>query len=235
MGLFPIIMNILQFWLIDSIVKASTVSPVALDEDGPDVYSNHDREPLFRASSDDEDDNEYRPGDIENGRLNARSRSPTRDKTAGKSTPEEHKSSPANTSEEATDHSYPPSLTSSTSSNRGAPPRPATNLLKKANRRAAPAPLSLRTHSTPAVNSPSLSVGVSAVQTALPHVPLVPVVAPIPQVAPVNEDAWAETWDDSDDWANRVGEEEWTGRRIEQKKDILHGAWDSHPTIQVGS
>ncbi|KAG5732909.1 Transmembrane protein 110, partial [Termitomyces sp. T112] len=47
MGIFPIVMNVLQFWLIDSIVKASTKT-LAL-EDGIDA-TPHDREPLFNAS-----------------------------------------------------------------------------------------------------------------------------------------------------------------------------------------
>jgi hypothetical protein len=52
MGIFPIIMNIVQFWLIDSIVKASAIAQ--------DVESIHqDRDPLFSAPI--EDDNEQPP------------------------------------------------------------------------------------------------------------------------------------------------------------------------------
>ncbi|KAF9006665.1 vacuolar membrane protein-domain-containing protein [Cyathus striatus] len=66
MGIFPIVMNILQFWLIDSIVKASSATSLALDSDSPDSIHPQDREPLFNAPSDDEDDDGYRPRDVEN-------------------------------------------------------------------------------------------------------------------------------------------------------------------------
>jgi hypothetical protein len=51
MGLFPIIMNVLQFWLIDSIVKAH-VPPLALTDDTSRLgVHDDDREPLFQADS----------------------------------------------------------------------------------------------------------------------------------------------------------------------------------------
>jgi len=53
MGLFPIIMNILQFWLIDSIVKAHT-PPLALTDDSSRLSG--DREQLFQADDSDEED-----------------------------------------------------------------------------------------------------------------------------------------------------------------------------------
>jgi STIMATE family len=55
MGIFPIIMNVVQFWLIDSIVKGhGLVSSLALP---PDPASSRDQEPLFRGSvSDDGED-----------------------------------------------------------------------------------------------------------------------------------------------------------------------------------
>ena len=57
MGLFPIAMNIVQFWLIDTIVKGSSnYTPLALTSDSPRGSSDSDREPLFQAS--DDDDNE---------------------------------------------------------------------------------------------------------------------------------------------------------------------------------
>ena len=49
MGIFPIIMNIVQFWLIDSIVKASVIAQ--------DIESVHqDRDPLFSAPAEDDDE-----------------------------------------------------------------------------------------------------------------------------------------------------------------------------------
>ena len=56
MGLFPIIMNVLQFWLIDSIVKAHT-PPLTLTDDTSRLGSHDgDREPLFPADGSDEDE-----------------------------------------------------------------------------------------------------------------------------------------------------------------------------------
>ncbi|EJD48536.1 hypothetical protein AURDEDRAFT_112966 [Auricularia subglabra TFB-10046 SS5] len=53
MGIFPIIMNILQFWMIDSIVKASAAAgAVALATPSDEL----EREPMFAVASDDEDD-----------------------------------------------------------------------------------------------------------------------------------------------------------------------------------
>ena len=45
MGIFPIIMNIVQFWLIDSIVKASATAMAAQGI----VPTYQDRDPLFSA------------------------------------------------------------------------------------------------------------------------------------------------------------------------------------------
>lgn len=54
MGLFPIIMNVLQFWLIDSIVKAHD-PPLALASEAPG-HDPSDREPLFQADESDEEE-----------------------------------------------------------------------------------------------------------------------------------------------------------------------------------
>ncbi|KAF9651739.1 hypothetical protein BDM02DRAFT_3084242, partial [Thelephora ganbajun] len=56
MGLFPITMNVLQFWLIDSIVKAHA-PPFTLIDDPPRLDpGSGDREPLFQADVTDEED-----------------------------------------------------------------------------------------------------------------------------------------------------------------------------------
>jgi hypothetical protein len=59
MGIFPIIMNIAQFWLIDSIVKASAAATAAQDI----VPTHQDREPLFTALA--VDDNEQSSSRLE--------------------------------------------------------------------------------------------------------------------------------------------------------------------------
>lgn len=60
MGIFPIGMNILQFWIVDTILKASAgAGPVALDSPFADDL---EREPIFAvAASDDEDDDSKPP------------------------------------------------------------------------------------------------------------------------------------------------------------------------------
>jgi hypothetical protein len=70
MGVFPMIMNIVQFWLIDSIVKAST-SSIAARSASPRHSDSRDREPLFGSPDDDDD---VSPRDIEDGPLSSTSR-----------------------------------------------------------------------------------------------------------------------------------------------------------------
>ncbi|KAF7302028.1 hypothetical protein MIND_00769200 [Mycena indigotica] len=209
MGIFPICMNILQFWLIDSIVKASGV---ALDMDSPDPL---DREPLFRAPDDDDNDDSafvQGPTDIEH-RPRPRSQSPEStgsDPSDTLRTPSETKYSGGSTPTQPIDvetHAYPPSVASSTSSSplQAQVIREATKLKPK--RRGVPAPIHIQNHNRPAVNSPR-----TAPNTANP--------------APPPDNDWGDSWDDQDDWADKVGEEEWTGKRMEEKKGQL-SAWDT--------
>jgi hypothetical protein len=62
MGIFPIIMNIVQFWIIDTIVKASgalsSASPALRDEA---------EEPFLSGMDDEEDETSRRSEDIEAG------------------------------------------------------------------------------------------------------------------------------------------------------------------------
>ncbi|KIK67690.1 hypothetical protein GYMLUDRAFT_256533 [Collybiopsis luxurians FD-317 M1] len=201
MGIFPIIMNILQFWLIDSIVKASQ-SPVALAADGPEPDIDH-HEPLFRASSDEEDDDHsHQPHfDIENQRPRSRSpssihsRSHSQDKDVTFSdNPYESKSSGSSSRAEASDaHSYPPSLSSSvTSSSSMSSIREASKLNKK--RRAPPAPLNLpKPILQPIINSPSTpqkNAEAKATRNESIHQ------KNAPSVVDPSRDEWAESWDD---------------------------------------
>lgn len=67
MGLFPIAMNILQFWLIDSIVKAASPDGDPLTSTSP--RHSADREPLFDSNRYDDEGDEDAPvlrPDIEN-------------------------------------------------------------------------------------------------------------------------------------------------------------------------
>ncbi|KAK0461652.1 vacuolar membrane protein-domain-containing protein [Desarmillaria tabescens] len=236
MGLFPIIMNILQFWLIDSIVKASNEQFVSLDTDVHDALDHADREPLFGVPSDDEDDDDAgtQRHDIENPRspTHQHQRSQSNDKsTGGSTTPlaSEPKLSGSSTpqaipSETHDVHAYPPSLSSSvaSASTMASIPassiREATKLNKK--RRSPPTPLHIRQPRQPAVNTASPAPK----NPSHERKPSRPVVV----VEPAGQE-WTESWGDEDDWADRVGEEDWTGCRIEQKKDSINGVWDHSP------
>ncbi|KAJ3824111.1 vacuolar membrane protein-domain-containing protein [Lentinula raphanica] len=187
MGIFPIIMNILQFWLIDSIVKASS-NPVALGADGDAVNpENPDREPLFGAPSDDEDDDNLHPqNDVghhhtrSRSRNSLRSRSHSRDKSITFSdNPYESKSTGSGSRTEIADsHSYPPSLSSSlTSTSSTSSIREASKLNKK--RRPPPAPLNLSPAPVP-------------MQTQTK-----PITRPMlnePAVVEPSRNEWADTW-----------------------------------------
>ncbi|KAF5363988.1 hypothetical protein D9756_000252 [Leucocoprinus leucothites] len=246
MGIFPIIMNIVQFWLIDSIVKASDT--ISLDANSSSGLNDSEyREPLFNAPSDDDDDEAYKPADVENQRRNRHSSSSLddrRDKSLS-SDPDEAKSIPSTSTSTPYDgHSYPPSLSSSitsASSPSNDPPkaiRPAKNLMKK-QRRGPPAPLFIKPLRQPAINSPQVSVPplVPGPKTPeqLPVQALPPTI--VQQRSTRGDDAeWADSWDDTDDWATRVGEEEWTGRRLEDKRRAVNDAWEANSsTPNIGT
>ncbi|KAF7792839.1 hypothetical protein EIP86_003940 [Pleurotus ostreatoroseus] len=223
MGLFPIMMNILQFWLIDSIVKASAHSSSVALSDSPRNSADPDTEPLFRGSLEDDDDEHAHPRDIESQL--PRSRSTSRDSR----TADEPKSSSATTATATGSgtvtpkiidtsgattvvHAYPPSMASTSSSpassrqNSVSPPK---------RRRSPPPPLALRPipHAT---------------QASLPHLAASPADTHVDEVA--DEKEWA-AWDEhGEDWANRVGEEDWTGRRLHATKNALSNVWadDGH-------
>ncbi|KAG6899608.1 hypothetical protein C0993_008770 [Termitomyces sp. T159_Od127] len=221
-------MNVLQFWLIDSIVKASTKSLTLYDD--PSATS-HDREPLFNAPDDDNngDDNNYRNNDIEHARPRPRSRPPSPPiipdhQHSTNLTTAEYKSGTRSSSDEPADHSYPPSLSNSHSSI-ASQPKPTKDQLKNAKRRGAPAPLNVHNDYPRAMNSPNTLV------TPVPKVDLRDVEVNTHDA----DDGWAESWGEEEDWADRVGEEDWTGRRLEDKKDTLKKIWDRNTLVQVGS
>ncbi|KAG6891679.1 hypothetical protein C0992_010081 [Termitomyces sp. T32_za158] len=214
-------MNVLQFWLIDSIVKASTKS-LALEEDHN--ATSQDREPLFNAPDDDDiDDNTYRNSDIERARPRPPSPPtvPIHKRSTNSTTPEYQNNT--HDSDEQAEHSYPPSLSTSHSSI-ASQPRPAKNQLKNAKRRVALAPLNVHNDHPRAVNPPDV------LATIVPEA-----VQPDVEVnAHGANDGWTESWGEQEDWAGRVGEEDWTGRRLEHRKDTLKGFWDRNTVIQVG-
>ncbi|KAF9226867.1 hypothetical protein BS17DRAFT_776254 [Gyrodon lividus] len=212
MGIFPIIMNVLQFWLIDSIVKASTNPPV-VHSSSPRHSDSQDREPLF-ASPDADDD--ILPQDIENMPRTSATRTTSdgdiktivggedgKTKILGSGS-----SSPMNLLRFAeAAHDYPPSSVGSSSSQD-------SNMSSRSRhkyKRSPPAPLEFRLAHTPAINSPDLSRNSFSRKS--------PQKSPRSQ-APNNADdddaADFDAWE-KDDWAERIGDAEWTGRRLEQK------------------
>ena len=176
MGLFPIMMNVVQFWLIDSIVKASAQnSSLALPTDSP--RSSREEEPLFQAHSDDEDEDllPSRPHDIENPPIHSRSLSKSRSRSrdpklsisTGVSPISSHAASPSrkdleHRASEISLHSYPPpgntsgtpSPASSSASISGSFSGTSSNGTKR-RRRSPPPPLHLQPRSPlpPAVNA----------------------------------------------------------------------------------
>lgn len=247
MGIFPIIMNIVQFWLIDSIVKASAQSAsVALPSDTPRPSEDADREPLFRANSDDEDEGDERPHDIENPPPRSRSRSPLPNKPSSLVIPENKLSagssrtatssgsvtpSPKDAELEASHaiglHAYPPASSAGTSPVSSVSSSSRLSMMSsssKRNRRTPPPPITVH---------PRDNIGVATNATPDPTA-----VAAIQEPEPVavdDEKAWA-AWDDNDDWANRIGEEDWTGRRLEAKKTNVQDIWaNTSDSIHVGS
>ena len=231
MGVFPIMMNVLQFWLIDSIVKASTVGGVALDIEN-DGGNYQDREPLFQAPSEDGDDDvdQHVKDQSQHTRRSISSLDSrdfeTRDNSFATeiTSHDDNRKSPAGSSKAGvTDlHEYPPSMTSSfTSDTPAKAPREAKNLLKKPKRRDASTPLTAR---SPTPRSPRIR---SPVRSSLPATP---VSGPVPVViAQQDHNEWADSWGDSHDW-------ELSETHHHQKSLSTAGEWNvSDTTIRQGS
>ncbi|KAF8638524.1 hypothetical protein AX17_002067 [Amanita inopinata Kibby_2008] len=218
MGIFPIIMNILQFWFIDSIVKAH--NKVGLDAETSD-FQHADREPLFSVPSDDEDDHGYAHHDIENPSPSSHSRSLSfaTDVSAGKSDmldsiPVDQKSVETNFTQGRSDqHSYPPSLSSSLTSASSTSPKPAKNLLKLAKRRRNPPPNVYALSDSHPIHQPQ------------PRIPQVASAAASLELEVRNSstDHWSDSWDDSVDWTDH------------DTKDRTIQSWDSTATLRASS
>ncbi|KAH9912393.1 vacuolar membrane protein-domain-containing protein [Fomitopsis serialis] len=208
MGLFPIMMNVVQFWLIDSIVKSSQAAA-------------HEHEPLFRASSDDDDDDGafLARHDIENPLPRARSEDadrpgvPDEPKSLGSGTSTAVGSSPGTPKPKPIDikrdvdvdaHAYPPSLAGSSVATSSS----AASSLHGRSR----SPRAKRKHSPP------------------PALPLNPVSPPAHRQPTrrhahsnsITPKAQVSRYDD-DEKTGRNGE--WTGRRMGARKAELDNVW----------
>ena len=200
MGLFPIFMNVVQFWLIDSIVKASGNIETALP------FNQSDREPLFH-SDDDGDDGD---GDDARGVGDAIA-------TPAKRDIEAQTQGQVQLLRRSTDssHTYPPrhddssTLTPTVHHGSLSPPPSLNGKISSRRRRPSPAPLLPRSPMPPALNSPDPSSETSLAGADADRRP---------------KEDW-QSWDGEGDWVERVGEEEWTGRRAEVKKGDVEGRW----------
>lgn len=213
-------MNVVQFWLIDSIVKAQDHgSFVALPTETPRHSFDEDEELLFQAPSDDEEDaHSLRSHDIENPphvRSLSKSSSLREPKlppsvgstvTSGSVTPQDIETGGA---QSIPMHAYPPS--------RGASPSSVSSGLSSSRRkrRSPPPPLSLSPRPSP-IPSPAKTVIPQAEQQN----------PAVEAHIGVEDKEWA-PWEDGegDDWANKIGQEEWTGKRLEGMKGIVQDAW----------
>jgi len=222
MGIFPIIMNILQFWLIDSIVKAST-NPPAVHSSSRRNSDSQDREPLF-ASPDDDDD--IPPCDIESMPQPSVTRTTSEADSQTLTGTEDDKtrllgsgsSSPTNLPKDQSlvaAHDYPPGSVSSASSEGSG----MSSRSRQKYRRSPPPPLEFQLAHPPAINSPDPSRNSSSRKSSQQN----------PRSHGLNNTgannvADFDSWE-KDDWVERVGDEEWTGRRLEQTKNYLSDMW----------
>lgn len=224
MGIFPIIMNVLQFWLIDSVVKASGI--VALPSDSTrNSFDDPAHQPLFDTPSDDEDGasiDARPPHDIENP-LPQRSQ-PATDHIPTVPQPAENKTATFSRLDTTAPrdvpavHSYPPSIASSSTTRSASPPvgKP-QRLPKQFKRRPPPPPLDLESPSHPAANLPA------AIREAEKQ----------DLFADDASKEWDHSWGDADGWANRVEESDWTEQRIGQKGDDRND--QSRQVLSVGA
>ena len=202
MGLFPIFMNVVQFWLIDSIVKASGNTETALPFNQSD---SSDRDPLFRSSDDGGDDDDEGARGVGDAIA-----------TPAKRDIEAQTQGQVQLLRRSTDssHTYPPrhddlsTLTPTVHRGSLSPP-PLNGIISSRRRRPSPAPLLPRSPMALALNSPDPSSETSPAGA---------------DAGRRSKDDW-QSWDGEGDWVERVGEEEWTGRRAEAKKGEVEGRW----------
>ncbi|KAF8515008.1 vacuolar membrane protein-domain-containing protein [Gautieria morchelliformis] len=256
MGIFPIIMNVLQFWLIDSIVKASA----SISTDPNDrVIDDSSRQPLFRApdlDDDDDDDNTLHP----QRRHDIESPPTPQSKSSQRINGNENKSLASTSSATLVEpssmnsHSYPPERLPSALTTVAANPTPTSppsasttssmsSLGSKRSRRRSPPPPIRRPppdlsnsarYTISATPSPTVSRSTQRALSSYTTSSSPPKTQPrhrhrstLTQGAsnaevsgePV-EQAW-DNWAEGDDWAEKVEEENWTGRRVGVTKAVL--------------
>jgi len=183
MGIFPILMNIIQFWLIDSIVKASSMAAVALDIE---QNAQEDCEPLFEGGSDDEHDyHTSRPNPSQRRPSISSFDSRVSDFHDNRSTPEDSGES----SKPEDVHAYPPSLSGSMTSDTSSHNRVENSFMKKT------------TRSEPASSTISRSTQPETLQISGPRNTASQLSART-SILKGSAD-WTNSWDDADEWSHR--------------------------------
>lgn len=221
MGIFPILMNIVQFWLIDSIVKASELV-LQTDPQMQSNEDNQDREPLIGPHSHDDDEMDTRsnpPHDIENPLSSSQSGDATK-----VGTPNELKSTSSGVTtpigisdggNSIVTHAYPPSISNTPSSRKSSMSHP-TNMPSNKSKQV-PAPLHLQPAHTLALNSPERTIHSDPTpqlhRSISSHL--------IEQIKRDSNMDWVSSWDDSDDWVNKVGEENRTEKRMRHDGTLI--------------
>jgi hypothetical protein len=200
-------MNVVQFWLIDSIVKAGGTAGIALPSSQSD---SSDYEPLYRSSVDSDDG-----GDDDD------------DDTRGDS---DAMATPAKRDIEAQAQGQVELLRRSTDSSHTYPPRHNDSPTLTAT---APAPIIHRASLSPP-SMLSVRRHRPLPPPLLPSSPMVPAVnSPDPSsetgragadADPRPKEDW-QSWDGEGDWVDRVGEEEWAERQAEGKKGEVERIW----------
>jgi hypothetical protein len=142
MGLFPIFMNIIQFWVIDSIIKVGGVGGLSTPSEEPDEAADH--EPLFNDHDSDEEEDDEDGGEAAKRDVEAQTTTATTQRLRH--------------SADST-HTYPPSLPGSPTATPAtiryssvSPPTLSRSLPLVKRRRSSPAPLrlpGLDSHSLP--------------------------------------------------------------------------------------
>ncbi|KAF8514887.1 vacuolar membrane protein-domain-containing protein [Hysterangium stoloniferum] len=251
MGLFPIIMNILQFWIIDSIVKASTSISTATLINGNDT----DREPLFHDPGSDSDNDEtaraQRRYDIESPPTPQQPKliqPPKANESENKPNASGSSSVMTTNSSSIQLHPYPPTsafMLSATSSPASSSSSISSLRSKKSRRRSPPPPIQqpppyisqgvdymISMTPSPMMNR---SHSISQINTT-PSKPRQRRTASQTQMyseAPVQSDSQTlAELAQNDNWAGKVGEKELTGRRLRLAKAGLE-AWDAQTSVEV--
>jgi hypothetical protein len=191
MGFFPILMNVIQFWLIDSIVKAGGIAGIALPSS--DSLDPADREPLFHSPTDPANDDD---DDSEDGAVVI---SPPKCDVEAQGQAQLLRRSNDST------HTYPPSLTSSPPGaptvhrTSMSPPPVSRNVLSTWSRNSPPILLPSRPPKLPTLNSAGQSLETGR------------------DVSTRSKEDW-QAWDGDEDWVDRVGEEHQAGQPAKARK-----------------